>query len=228
MDKMAIYNAVRTPPKEALKTISGGRLKGMTDINPMWRFKALTEQFGPCGIGWKYEVVDRRLQEGANGEVAAFVDVNLFAKVGNEWSAAIPGTGGSMFIAKERSGLYVSDECFKMALTDAISVACKALGFAADVYWEKDGSKYGPRPGRDDQPPPSSGTPDRSPARPLSGNITPPQQKRMFAISGGDSEIVKTVLTSRGYERSEEVTKAEYDAVCDEIAGLKQLKGEGK
>ena len=45
-------------------------------------------------------------------------------------------------MAKERSGLYTSDECFKMALTDAISVACKALGFAADIYWEADASKY--------------------------------------------------------------------------------------
>jgi hypothetical protein len=29
-----------------------------------------------------------------------------------------------------------------MALTDAISVACKALGMGADVYFEKDRTKY--------------------------------------------------------------------------------------
>ena len=29
--------------------------------------------------------------------------------------------------------MYTSDECYKMALTDALSVACKALGVAADV-----------------------------------------------------------------------------------------------
>ena len=45
-------------------------------------------------------------------------------------------------MAKEKNGPYTSDECFKMALTDAISVACKALGFGADVYWEADRSKY--------------------------------------------------------------------------------------
>lgn len=47
-----------------------------------------------------------------------------------------------MFVSEEKSGLHVSDECYKMALTDAISVACKALGMGADIYWEKDGSKY--------------------------------------------------------------------------------------
>lgn len=38
--------------------------------------------------------------------------------------------------------MHISDECYKMALTDAISVACKALGVAADVYWSSDVTKY--------------------------------------------------------------------------------------
>ena len=54
-----------------------------------------------------------------------------------EWSKPIVGVGGSMFIAKEKSGPYTSDEAYKMALTDAISVSCKALGIAADIYWVK-------------------------------------------------------------------------------------------
>lgn len=142
MENLAIYNAVRSVPDSAKRQIGAGRLKGKTDINPMWRLKTLTEQFGPCGIGWKYTITDKRLEEGANGEVAAFLDIDLFVKVDGAWSDAIPGTGGSAFVAKEKNGPYTSDECFKMALTDAISVACKALGFGADVYWEADRSKY--------------------------------------------------------------------------------------
>lgn len=142
MENLAIYNAVRSVPDSAKRQIGAGRLKGKTDINPMWRLKTLTEQFGPCGIGWKYVITDKRLEEGANGEVAAFLDIDLFVKVDGAWSDAIPGTGGSAFVAKEKNGPYTSDECFKMALTDAISVACKALGFGADVYWEADRSKY--------------------------------------------------------------------------------------
>ena len=139
---LTIYNAVRNPPKEALKPIKGGRLSGYTDINPMWRIKALTEQFGVCGIGWKYTITKQWTEQGANGEVAAFTNIDLYIKVNGEWSDAIPGTGGSSFIAKEKNGLYTSDECFKMSLTDAISVACKSLGFAADIYWNNDRSKY--------------------------------------------------------------------------------------
>ena len=142
MDNLTIYNEVRSVPDSAKRRIEAGRLKGKTDINPMWRIKALTEKFGPCGFGWKYVITDKRLEQGANGEVAAFLDIDLFVKADGVWSDAIPGTGGSAFVAKEKNGPYTSDECFKMALTDAISVACKALGFGADVYWEADRSKY--------------------------------------------------------------------------------------
>lgn len=160
---MELYNKFRAVPDEAKKTIGGGRLKGFTDINPMWRIKMLTEAFGMCGEGWYYTVTDKRLENGANGEIAAFVDINLFVKIKThekidastlerrqfldgapieEWSMPIPGTGGSMFVANEKSGLYTSDECFKMALTDALSIACKSLGMGADVYFEKDRTKY--------------------------------------------------------------------------------------
>lgn len=158
MENLEIYERVRQVPQSAQREIQAGRLKGKTDINPMWRIKALTEQFGPCGIGWKYTITDKRLENGANNEVSAFVDIDLYIKVDGEWSDAIPGTGGSAFVASERNGLYTSDECFKMALTDAISVACKALGFGADVYWAKDATKYTPRPERQ-QPNEAAGKP---------------------------------------------------------------------
>ena len=160
---MEIYNRFRNVPDEAKKQITGGRLKGFTDINPMWRIKMLTESFGMCGEGWYYKVTDKRLEKGANGEIAAFVDIELFVKIKreisvkveneggymddgaemiSEWSMPIFGTGGSMFVSNERNGAYTSDEAFKMALTDAISIACKSLGMGADVYFDKDRTKY--------------------------------------------------------------------------------------
>lgn len=142
MKGLDLYNKVRAVPQEAKKTITAGRLKNMTDINPMWRIKCLTEQFGPCGLGWSYEITQQWIEEGSENQKVAFTNINLYVKFENEWSRPIPGTGGSSFINKESKGLYTSDECFKMALTDAISVACKSLGIGADVYFEKDRTKY--------------------------------------------------------------------------------------
>lgn len=140
-ENMKIYEGHREAPEEALKPIQAGRLKGMSDINPMWRIKALTEEFGPCGIGWYY-VVDKQWLETSGNETVAFVNISLFFKAGNEWSKPIFGTGGSKFVTMERNGAYVNDEAYKMAITDAISVACKQLGFAANVYFAKDRTKY--------------------------------------------------------------------------------------
>jgi hypothetical protein len=108
----------------------------------MWRIKMLTEMFGMCGVGWKTEITDRRLERGHGDEIVCFVDILLYVKADGEWSAPIPGMGGSSFVTQERNGLHTSDECFKMAYTDAISVACKSLGFAADVYFANDRTKH--------------------------------------------------------------------------------------
>lgn len=142
MEHLEIYNALCNPPKEALRTIQAGRLKGKTDINPMWRIKALTERFGPCGLGWKYEITRQWLEAGPTGEVSTFCNILLYYRQDGEWSAGIPGTGGSAFVANEKSGPYQSDECYKMALTDALSVAAKAIGAAGNVYWAEDPGKY--------------------------------------------------------------------------------------
>lgn len=143
MNNMKIYDEARQVPAEAKKTIGAGRLKGFTDVNPMWRIKRLTEIFGPCGIGWRYEPIHRDIQT-YNGETCVFIDIMLYVvdpETGT-WSQGIYGTGGSKLVTNEKSGPYVSDEAFKMAQTDALSVACKNLGIGADVYFEKDRTKY--------------------------------------------------------------------------------------
>lgn len=148
-----VWVALSMTPKEAQKTIKGGRLNGFTDINPMWRFKVLTETFGACGIGWKYEIVRLWLEQGAENDVKAMCHINLYIKTGDEWSAPIPGLGGSSFVSAERGGLYTSDECYKMALTDAIGTACKALGMSADIFYSQDRSKYTNTPEPEPEPP---------------------------------------------------------------------------
>ena len=52
-----------------------------------------------------------------------------------------------MLVEKEKAGLHFNDEAYKMAETDALSVAMKALGVGANIYsGMSDGSKYAPKP----------------------------------------------------------------------------------
>lgn len=160
MSNLKIYEAVRNVPAEAKKEIGAGRLKGMTDINPMWRIKILTEQFGACGFGWYYEIVKEEFVNGSDGQIAIFTNINMYIKVDGEWSKAIPGSGGSTFVAKEKMGMYTDDEAKKKALTDAIGNAAKNIGVGADVYWEKDSTKYTARQNADDNKPAAKQAPD--------------------------------------------------------------------
>lgn len=143
MSNMDYWNKMKAPPKEALKTIGGGRIKGMTDIKPQWRLKIMTDTFGPVGIGWSYQIDRVWREDGSNGQVFAFAAVSVKVNYEGIWSEWVPGIGGSMLVEKEKEGLYSSDEGYKMAVTDALSVAFKAFGVAADIYLGRwDGSKY--------------------------------------------------------------------------------------
>lgn len=155
VDNMEIYRQCAEVPLTATRTITAGRLKGRTDINPMWRIKKLTELFGPCGIGWKTQDVRySTIKNDATGEVAVFCELYLLYrhKKTGEWSEPVFGVGGNSIVALEndydKNGnkigkkLYLNDEAYKMAYTDAISVACKALGMGANVYWNADNTKY--------------------------------------------------------------------------------------
>ena len=46
---LVLYDLARQVPSEAVKSIPAGKLKGYSNINPMYRIKRLTEMFGPCG-----------------------------------------------------------------------------------------------------------------------------------------------------------------------------------
>lgn len=220
MENLEIYNKVKEVPKNAQKEIKAGRLKGMTDINPQWRIEKLTEAFGPVGIGWFTKEIKREFVDGANQEKMCFVDIELYVKVDNEWSKPIYGTGGSTFVAKEKNGLYTSDEVVKMAYTDAISVACKQLGFGADIYWNKSDSKYQQR--------------TNTTQTPITKKVDKPiemmEQGQLQSIRiylAKDEELKKKTYTKLKIEHSEEMlTKLTKEQATKLIKQLKDKLGE--
>lgn len=49
------------------------------------------------------------------------------------------------------------------------------------------------------------------------GLITTAQAKRLFAISGGNSELVRTILTKHGYSSSKDIKTSDYELLSKEI-----------
>lgn len=140
MENLNLYNQLKEVPKEYLKTIQAGRLKGMSDIKPQWRIQRLTEVLGPCGIGWKVQNLKFEYKE-VKEEIVCNCYLEFLFKHNGEWSDPIPAIGGNKLATMERNGLHISDEAEKMAYTDAISVAAKMIGLASDIYMGH-GGKY--------------------------------------------------------------------------------------
>lgn len=140
------YQNLSCPPADAIKKIDGGKLKGFSDINPQWRYEALTNEFGLCGFGWKFEIANTFTEAvPATQELMIFVQVNLYIKEGEQWSDPISGFGGDFLIVKDKNGIHGNDEGYKMAITDALGSAAKVVGVAADVYRGRMDSKYSAR-----------------------------------------------------------------------------------
>lgn len=140
------YAAASHVPKRVLKTIDVGRLKGKSDINPQWKISLMTEIYGMCGIGWKFEVTEKNTVTINTGEVMLFMTVAVYTRNGDEWSDPVYGMGGDFIVKKERTGLHANDEAYKMCLTDALGNALKYIGVAADVYEQLNDTKYAERP----------------------------------------------------------------------------------
>ena len=186
-----IYESLSRPPKYALREIQAGKLKGKTDINPQWRYEAMTEKFGLVGIGWKYEVQKLWTEAGAGNEKLAFAQVAVFVKDGDSWSEPIVGIGGSKLVQFEKGAAVSNDEGYKMAVTDAFSTALKMLGVAADIYAGRwDGTKYNdepttlPQPQSAQQQPPAQ--PKKQPAKfafePKGGETTQAEKKELDGL----------------------------------------------
>ena len=138
------YAKVMEVPKEAQKSFNNGKFSG-TDINPMWRIQMLTELFGPAGFGWWTQNVRYEFTESPETqETHVFCELELIVKdpETGEISQPIYGIGGNKYISQGKYGPSASDEAKKMAYTDAMSIACKALGFGHNVWYANDKTKY--------------------------------------------------------------------------------------
>lgn len=222
-----LYEKYKTPPKEALKDFNNGSFKG-TEINAMWRIRCLTEEFGPCGFGWYYDIIRIWTEQGVNNEIMCFAEIKLYVKYDNEWSKGISATGGSKLVEWYSSKKYNSntDEGYKMALTDALGVACKFLGFGASVYWENEKSKH--TQNNDNNPNKPLNTPKTNDNAKADKEYEKKQESVFKPISR--VEMVKQYgiknveETISWFEDKLQVPYAEWDEECDAIVRAKLLQ----
>ena len=195
-ENMRIYNLLKSVPEKAQKPFNNGKFKG-TDINPMWRIKRMTELFGMCGVGWYCEILKREIIQSPDGTQSTFIALNLYVKVNGEWSKPIYGEGGNTFYNETKNGWKVtSDEAYKMAYTDAFGNATKYIGLGADVWFERDMTKY--------TAPQQQAAPAPAPQQ-QAAPAPAPQQQAQSAAEAEKKEVEKAIAEVMQCKTTEEV-----------------------
>lgn len=137
--KTALWDRLgTTDPKHTSKFKRAGGFGG-TAIKPIWSIRRMTEEFGPCGVGWgvnepTFQVVH------SQEEALVYCTVSIWH---GKRENTVFGVGGDKAIAKNKYGAFADDEAFKKAFTDAVTNAFKFIGVSADVHMGRfDDSKY--------------------------------------------------------------------------------------
>jgi hypothetical protein len=149
-DNTALWDKLgKTDPAHTKGFTRGGGFKG-TAIKPMWSYRRLTEEFGPCGTGWGVEKPDFQVVNGDNREILVFCTVSGWYRQDGEMRH-VWGVGGDKVVSyikpneqyKRPERWENDDEAFKKAFTDALTNAFKFVGVGADVHMGMfDDSKY--------------------------------------------------------------------------------------
>lgn len=140
----------RTDPAHTKKFTRAGGFKGDA-IKPIWAERRMTEQFGPCGLGWGMDEPSFQVVTGHNNEVLVYCIASIWYRDGEKGSQRVFGVGGDKVVTHIKANEQYNrperwendDEAFKKAFTDALSNAMKHIGVGADVHMGLfDDSKY--------------------------------------------------------------------------------------
>lgn len=206
----------RTDPAHTKKFKRAGGFEG-TAIKPIWSYRRMTEEFGPCGVGWGVGEPSFQVVPGPEGEMLVFCTASVWHGTREN---VVYGVGGDKAVGKNKYGLSTDDEAFKKAYTDAVTNALKMIGVGADVHMGLyDDNKY-VNTMREEFAEPANDAPRRSSA---SLKRDGAWEKLMFKLSAdfGDCKSLVTLSKLRAdyreMARAEGWPKAWLDALKNEF-----------
>jgi hypothetical protein len=131
MSKTDLWDRLgKTDPTHTKPFKRSGGFSG-TSIKPIYSYRRMTEEFGPCGEGWGINEPTFQVVTGSEGEVLVYCTVSIWHGTKDK---TVFGVGGDKVVVKQSSGLRGDDEAFKKAFTDGVTNALKLIGVGADVH----------------------------------------------------------------------------------------------
>lgn len=149
---MDLWRRVCVTDPAAVKPITGKQYKGNSP-KPYWIIERLTDEFGPCGIGWGFSIASERYErfgEGAQAETLHIACVRFWYVLDGQ-RGELEQVGQTRGSYTTRDGKFLVDEdAPKKSVTDALVKCASYLGFAGDIFSGRwDDSKYVAEAGRE-------------------------------------------------------------------------------
>lgn len=130
-----------TDPK-AVKEITGKQYRGNSP-KPYWIVERLTEEFGPCGIGWGFTIASERMERLSTDDVLHVAVVDFWYVLDGKTGhiQQVGQTKATYMSSKDK--LVVDEDAPKKSVTDALVKCASYIGFAGDIFAGRwDDSKY--------------------------------------------------------------------------------------
>lgn len=145
-ENTALWRRAFVTDPAAVKPITGKQYKGNSP-KPYWIVQRLTEEFGPCGIGWGFTILGERFERFGDSESLHIAVVRLWYVLhvdGVQHRGEFEQVGQTRASYMSAAGKFIVDEdAPKKSVTDALVKCASYLGFAGDIFsgmW--DDSKY--------------------------------------------------------------------------------------
>lgn len=142
MDNKELWKRAFTTDPRAVKPITGKQYSGNSP-KPYWIVERLTDEFGPCGIGWGFTILNERMERLSDTDTLHIAVVRFWYVLNGQRGEFEQIGQTKAAYEKSKGGLMVDEDAPKKSVTDALVKCASYLGFAGDIFsgmW--DDSKY--------------------------------------------------------------------------------------
>lgn len=139
---MRLWDRVYMTDPKAVKPITGKQYSGNSP-KPYWIVQRLTEEFGPCGQGWGYTILNERMERLTETDVLHVAMVRFWYLLdGQRGEIEQIGQTKAVYAKKDKT-LLVDEDAPKKSVTDALVKCASYIGVAGDIFSGRwDDSRY--------------------------------------------------------------------------------------
>lgn len=132
-ENTTIWKQAFTTDPKFVKPITGKQYQGSSP-SPYWVVSRATEIFGPCGIGWGYNILNERIERFSETDTVHIAMVEVWYEHEGK-RGSFQHIGQTKMSYKTSKGAMMLDEdAPKKSVTDALIKGLSMIGFAGDIF----------------------------------------------------------------------------------------------